>query len=245
MSSKNLVYVSYIDKPSKIDLLKYNLNFVKKYFDNIILVYSSYNDKPLPKNFCNLKEDQIVLHSNEGYDFEKYKFGVKSFLNVPTKYTVIMNDSVTIASNLHNVFSSIDVYFDRGYEYLGFVENQEIKTHFQSWFLVFSLESLNYFYNYLKKPISDKQKVINEYEVNLSSKMIKEFKSMSLFESPHNPFYFQDVIDNLFKENKLFFVKNNSFHKKFKSKPHKMDLKKTLSYLTPESSDKLSLYLNE
>ena len=242
MNFKNLVYVSYIDKPSKVDLLKHNLNIVKKYFDNIILVYSSYNDKPLSKNFCDLKEDEIALQPNVGYDFEKYKFGIRNFLNAPAKYTVVMNDSVTIASNLDGAFSLIDMFFDEGYEYLGFVENQEIKTHFQSWFLAFSPEPLNFFYNSLKKAISDKDEVINKYEVNLSSKMIKEFRSATLFESPHNPLYFQEVIDFLFKNNKLFFVKNNSFDEKFKAYPYRMNFKKTLSYLTSKSSDKLSLY---
>lgn len=245
MRSKNLVYVSYIDKPSKIDLVYYNLNILQKYFDKIVLVYSTYNDKPITKECLNLEDDQLILHPNEGYDFEKYKIGIKKFLDIPTIYTVIMNDSVSISSDLYNVFHSINNYFSEGYEYLGFVENQEIKTHFQSWFLVFSSKSLKYFHDNIKEILSNKQDVIDVYEVNLSSKMIKEFKSVSLFQFQRNPFYSQRMIDDLNRSNKLYFIKNNCFLEKFKQSPHNMKLEKTMSYLSPDISQSLTFYLNE
>lgn len=235
MIKKNLVYVSYIHHPHKTYLVERNLNLIKKYFNEVILVYSSNGNFTFPNNFCGLSSDQILRVPNDGYDFKKYRIGAKYFLDRPKEYTILINDSVSPVSDLSNVFSWIDEKFANGFEYLGFLENHEIRSHFQSWFLGFSYNALNYFLEETKETLEGKEAIIQNYEVRLSSNMIKLFKSARPFESPANALYYQPIIDRLHHTDKLYFIKNRSiFEEQFKHPPHSIDVKKILSYCSGE-----------
>jgi hypothetical protein len=242
---KNLVYVSYIDKPSKIDLVEYNFNKIKSFFDNAVFVYSSYNKKPLPRNFCGLSDENLILAPNDGYDFSKYKLGIQKFLDSPMSYTTIFNDSVSIVGPLDPIMLFIEKRFSEEYEYVGFLKSGEIRDHFQSWFLNFSEKALIYFYNNILKPVNDKREVINEYEVGLSNRMIYMFRSAFYWGSDANIFYHQSIIDELIRSKNTFpFLKNNSFKKEFTKEPHNIDRKKMMNLCPPQLSNKFLQYID-
>tara|TARA_B100002019_G_scaffold86192_1_gene74680 strand:- start:2940 stop:3674 length:735 start_codon:yes stop_codon:yes gene_type:complete len=242
---KNLVYVSYIDKPSKIDLVEYNFNKIKSFFDNIVFVYSSYNEKPLSRNFCGLSDENLIFAPNDGYDFGKYKLGIQKFLDSPMSYTTIFNDSVSIVGSLDSIMLFIEERFSEGHEYVGFLKSEEIRDHFQSWFINFSKNALIYFYKNISKPISDKQEVINKYEVELSNRMIYHFRSSFYWRSNANLFYYQHIIDKVIQnENTFPFLKNNSFKKEFTKNPHNMDLNKMMKLCSSQLSNKFLQYIN-
>jgi len=238
MIKKNLVYVSYIHHPERVHLVERNLNLIKKYFNEVIVIYSSNDDFTFSNNFCGLSSDQILRVPNDGYDFNKYRIGAKYFLNRPKEYTILINDSVSPVSDLSNVFSWIDGKFTDGFEYLGFLENHEIRSHFQSWFLAFSHDALNYFFEKTKETLKEKKAIIHKYEVILSSNMIKLFKSAKIFESCASALEYQRIINQLYNEGRLFFIKNRPiFEEQFKHPPYSIDVKKILSYCSRELVD--------
>lgn len=241
----NLVYASYIDKPSKIELIEYNFNKIKSLFDNVVFVYSSYNEKPLPQNFCGLNNENLILTPNDGYDFGKYRLGIQKFLEEPMSYTTIFNDSVSIVETLDPIMLFLEKKFSEGYEYVGFLKSKEIRDHFQSWFLSFSKNALLYFYDKISKPINNKQEVINQYEIGLSNQMIHHFKSSFYWSSNINPFYFQSAIDQVMQREKYFpFLKNNSFNKEFTKEPYSIDRKKMINFCPPQLSNKFLQYID-
>ena len=237
--------MSYIDKPSKIDLVEYNFNKIKSFFDNAVFVYSSYNEKPLPRNFCGLSDENLILAPNDGYDFGKYKLGIQKFLDAPMSYTTIFNDSVSIVDTLDPIMLFIEERFSEGHEYVGFLKSEEIRDHFQSWLISFSKKALVYFYNNISKPINDKQEVINKYEVELSNRMIYLFRSAFYWRSNVNLFYFQHIIDKVIQREGTFpFLKNNSFKKEFTKEPHNIDRKKMINLCPLQLSNKFLQYID-
>lgn len=232
--SRNLIYVSYINCQAKIDLVRYNLSKLIPFFDKVYLIYSSQDENSLkfPENFLNLPQTNIILVPNSGYDFGKYRIGLSKVLGAPMEFTTVMNDSVSICKDLEPTFNYISGLIKKNYEYIGYVESLEKKNHFQSWMLTFGQDSARYFYEKTEESISDKQSVIDNYEVDLSFDMMSKFHSKSLYLIPKNVFYYQQVID-LVTNQSIPFIKNNSFQRAFRKPPFRLK-KRDLLLCCPE-----------
>jgi hypothetical protein len=139
-----------------------------------------------------------------------------------------MNDSVIPINSkyLDLTFSRITELIELGYEYIGFLESNQIKTHYQSWFWLFNeklkdliLNKINHILNNknikLSKPI-----IIHKLEIEISNSLINNKKSTSLynFDVSRNFFYFHhhELINAI--NNGFPFLKKNYFSINFRRK---------------------------
>jgi hypothetical protein len=214
---KNLVYVSHLDSESKIPLVEYNLKQLTPFFEKTILVYSSTDPKNifLKNGFCGLSADDINLIPNEGYDAGKYKFGLSKIDCSDGHYTALINDSVSIINSLTYIFLRLDSLLNQGFDYIGFLESEEYKRHYQSWFTVVNNKSADYYTTNVNTNLNKKRDVIHHNEVALSNQMIYNFNSCSLFKHTTNIFYKQPDVFLKYVLAGFPFVKNNAFDSRF------------------------------
>lgn len=214
---KTLVYASHLDSPLKIPLVEYNLQRLKTFFDKIILVYSSIDKENifLPSGFCGLNQNQIFLIPNKGYDFGKYKFGLEKSISNSTSHAVIINDSVSVIQHPGQIFQKIDQLITEGFQNIGILSSNEIKTHYQSWCWILEKKAQDFCIKNINTKLQDKQEVIINNEVDISNQMILNFKSCSLFDSDTNIFYRDANLILKYIESGFPFIKNNAFDDSF------------------------------
>lgn len=214
---KDLVYVSHLDSKSKIPLVEYNLKQLRPFFEKIIIVYSSINSKNifLKNGFCGLNEEEINLIPNKGYDFGKYKFGLEKINSSGDHHTAIINDSVSVIKSLNDIFSRINFLINQGFDYIGFLGSEEIKSHYQSWFWVLNNKAVDYFIKNVNIDLKTKRQIIRHNEVGISNQMISNFKSCSLFNHATNIFYRQPNVILRYISDGFPFIKNNIFDHRF------------------------------
>lgn len=234
-----LSYAVHINNYNEIKVIEYCLSFLSKYCKQIGISYSISNDiddnkiKNLLKTLNKFKNIKIYPKiKNVGYDFKKHVNTITQFKidNLIEKdyYILLMNDSVIPINSkyLDLTFSRITELIELGYEYIGFLESNQIKTHYQSWFWLFNeklkdliLSKINYILNNknikLSKPI-----IIHKLEIEISNSLINNKKSTYIykFDLPKNIFYFH--LDDLLKaiDNDFPFLKKNYFSIKFRKK---------------------------
>lgn len=226
---KTLIYASYLNSPSKIPLIEYNLKQLQPFFDSVIIVYSSIDEENilLPTGFCGLSENEIFLIPNIGYDFAKYKFGLQKTQQNPTSHTAIINDSVSVIKPLEKIFEKIDLLINEGFENIGILGSDEIKPHYQSWCWILGKKAQDFCIKNINTNLPNKGHVIVNNEVEISNKMISNFKSCSLFSSALNLFYRNPNLTG-YIEKGFPFIKNNAFNDRF-LKAHGLQFNKALT----------------
>jgi hypothetical protein len=249
-----LIYISYIDNPTKIRLVKHNIGILKKQFDKVILVYSSINETELTytDNFCGIEAKDIHLVHNIGYDFKKMHTGLSEIIDSQFKYATVINDSVMIRGNINSYFLKVENLINEGNQFIGFIESMEKKRHYQSWFWVMTKEVARFIVDNISiipgNDFKGKLKQIDVNEVGISNDIIDKFKCSSLHGPyEHNPFYTdsQFIIDPL-----IPFIKINTFDKEFirKNKLHHLkdiDIERTLPVFVLQLINEYSRDINE
>jgi rhamnosyltransferase len=182
--SKRALIVAHYNKLGKVrnDTIEL-LNTAQYYFKHIIFVSTNLDNSEISKfpDFVTLN-----IRENIGYDFYSYRLGIE-MLQINTNEWELL-DSITILNTSFTVINSkffLESYLNNEKKYndgiLGLITSYEIATHLQSYLLTFSKQLINdsRFIEWWKKmePISNRQEVINNYEIGLSQFVISlDFK---------------------------------------------------------------------
>jgi len=150
-------------------LFKY-VEYLAKITSNIVFVSTNINEDCylLLKKICN-----VIVRENVGYDFWSYKIGIKFFEKIQGNLDklIIMNSSIII---LEPEYLMKKIIYRENYNQItSLTVSNEIHMHAQSFFIIFegrkliNSEVMHDWWNKLKQ-ISDRQKVIDTYEIGMS-----------------------------------------------------------------------------
>ncbi|MBC8552896.1 MAG: hypothetical protein H8D23_25000, partial [Candidatus Brocadiales bacterium] len=134
------------------------------------------------KGFCS----RIIIRKNVGYDFGSWKTGLEACHDTSHYEQIILtNDSVYgPLSDLPAIFSQME---KSNCDIWGLTDSFEKSYHLQSYFLVFQQKAFlsSYFRDFWKKFIfiekTNKQFIINTYEVGLSRKALRAGMKLGVF----------------------------------------------------------------
>ena len=179
--------------------LNYNLKLyiIYSYDNNYIKEIKFFKYKLAELNILNLEV------CNEGYDFWKYKLGIKYALEHQYDKCVLINDSFFYSRYINDIFDWIN--YNNHNHLLGIFDNYEIKEHYQSYFLVLDNTLYNYYYKLINK-LNNVSDIIKKYEIDLSNKIINNasFKTNCYY----NVHYF-NINNNIYFNNMNLFNKSN------------------------------------
>jgi len=197
-------FSSYSNKPFIDNYIKFYLENLKSNFDDVILVT---NDRKINSSDVKfLDEIGVVIKKvkNEGGDFGMwYKCFTDDDIDLFGYSKVgLVNDSCILFD--HKGFKKLMKWVDSTKaKYCSITESNEISHHLQSYFLVIKDEAIKKVYDYFKKNgiIKDRSKVINTYEIGLSTHLKKnDIQIESLFKNntSKNPttIGYEKLIDN-------------------------------------------------
>jgi rhamnosyltransferase len=147
----------------------------RKFFDEVILVSTNLSDSSIRRLPAFV---QWRRRANIGYDFYSYREGIvlashKFCMDAEVSNLTIMNSSFVILDP--NVFfKTMQQHWEAGsFDCFGVTKSFQINEHLQSYFVTFShniLSQKKFMDWWLNmEPISDKARVIQEYEIGLSS----------------------------------------------------------------------------
>ena len=192
----SICYFASYFKGDKIPYyLRFYLQEVKLHFSEVVYVSGNERLDEESKNF--LKETGITLQQekNEGFDFGLW---YKAFQkNDPVNYDriALINDSSVLFKPLAEFFdwmdkTPLDVY--------GMTESSAVSRHLQSYFLVFSKQTIPFVKQYLQEHglKNSIHEVISEYEIGLSKTLLKNgfklgaFVSNAGYEGEFSPYYY-------------------------------------------------------
>ena len=119
---------------------------------------------------------EVIVRENVGYDFYSYKIGIEAIVDPQNyDYVFILNNSFVCFEPqklMDGVFKKLSAPTD----ILGLTCSRETSLHLQSFFIAFSRKVVLSapFRNWWRavEPISDRQSVIDKYEIGLSSFLI-------------------------------------------------------------------------
>ena len=167
---KIAVFAHY-DKYNQVqEYVKYYLSQLSAVCDEIICVTTSAlstNDIQQLKLYCS----DVILRENVGHDFYSYKIGLASIQDLRRVDKLILcNDSCFgPLFELQNIYAKL---INSSGDFWGISANSRPSLHLQSYFLIFSHQvvnsvAFNDFWQELEI-ISDKDSIVNNYEVGLS-----------------------------------------------------------------------------
>ena len=210
---KYICIFSHYDKEGKI--AEYVIYYLKKLviFSDIVFVTTAenINQNELDKldNLC----IQIIIKRNVGYDFGAWKTGMElSNLKVHLYDNLILaNDSVFGPFyDLAPILETAKVY-----DVFSMTDSHEHKYHLQSYFMIYSRKALNHelFKSFWDSLViyENKYKLIREFEINYSARLIESnlrvssFCSVNKKEVNKNPLHYNWV--ELVGKKKLPFIK--------------------------------------
>ena len=185
---------------------------------------------------------------NKCFDFGKYKFGLEK-IDKGSSHVALVNDSVSVIEPLNRTFMRINDLTKQGLDYIGIVESEEQKKHYQSWFWVLSKKASDFFLKNVDINLKDQDEAIVHNEVGISNKMISSFNSHPLFKYKkeyyvNNIFYKKPSIILRYISNGLPFIKNNAFDDRFLKK-HDLVFEEGLNqprYVSKTTSDLIKDY---
>ena len=203
-----IIYACHINSENHIDLINWQLYILKKYIDHIKIVFSSDIDDKLFYSKINLDRNQITKVKNEGYDTIKYQIGLLNINKIKYDYIIFMNDSFFFWREVEDIFSFIKNQSE--YDFIGLLNNNSIKEHYQSWFLCLSNKIMNEILK-LRPNSSGKSsiKIIEDCEINFTNYLINKYKSHVLYNYGRNIFTENDYFDKI--KNDYFPVIKNKF----------------------------------
>ncbi len=150
---------------------------------HIVLVSTGLSDdgKELLEKHC-----KVILRENFGYDFWSYKVGIDALSSAkPWKRLLIINSSIVIANPALLALSIFGRPVGRGI--IGLTISREFAIHVQSYCVIFEGEDFinsNAMRNWWSamEPISDREQVIQKYEIGMSQYFMKSgYSPQSLY----------------------------------------------------------------
>jgi len=171
------------------------------------------------KVYCKIK--------NEGYDFRKHLYTIKQFQEeklYDNDYILMMNDSVipTNSISFNAAMINLESFINKGYEFIGFVESNQIMRHYQSWFWCCNKSTINWILMQIENIVysENKDEIIRKLEVGLSNNLIRNKKCATLydFNVKENIFYHHHGVYIKALNNGFPFLKKNYFSKVFRKK---------------------------
>lgn len=162
---------AHYDKYNQVqEYVKYYLSQLSAVCDEIICVTTSAlstDDIQQLKLYCS----DVILRENVGHDFYSYKIGLASIQDLRRVDKLILcNDSCFgPLFELQNIYAKL---INSSGDFWGISANSRPRLHLQSYFLIFSHQvvnsvAFNDFWQELEI-ISDKDSIVNNYEVGLS-----------------------------------------------------------------------------
>lgn len=255
--NENLIlsYSIHINSYHDFDIIKYSLSIISKKCYLIGITYSF--DNNLDNKIINEKIDELKKNiyniyfcdciKNYGRDFYKYLHSMrKIFISNKfneNSYMLIINDGV-IPINIdlyNNTLSKLEFLINEEYEFIGLLSSNEKEKHYQSWFWCCNYEITNWIINSIEKFNFDNNNlnnIIDNLEIKLSNFLIKNRKSISLydFNVTNNIFYHHENVFIEALKNGFPFLKRNYFSNKFRKQGNINFSKEILNYLPKEIS---------
>ena len=183
--------------------IKYYLQELKKYCNDLIFITNQKSLLPTEIDFlCNVNVE-LLLVENEGYDFGMWFKAMNQYDVTNYEQIILANDSCVLFKSLAETFKWID---STDADYCGLVSSKRVRFHLQSFFLVINKRAIEPVRTYFRNHniINDYQKVIEVYEIGLCSHLSSlGLKIKSRFQSNqeleiHNPSFYE--LDRLLKE---------------------------------------------
>lgn len=197
--AKNLVIFCHFDKQNKI--ADYVIEYLSDLYNNcdseIIFVTNcpEISDSEVEK-VKNLTS-KIIIRKNIGYDFGAYFSGYSSAKN-KEKYQNIVFANDSAYGPFYSVSKVFDEMNNRGLDAWAITDNCIAEYSLQSYFLCFDnklIPFLNKFFEEFEY-IDDKEKVVLEYEVKLSKKLIEQNYNISAFCNHNEVISFEFLSDD-------------------------------------------------
>jgi len=173
---KRAIVFAHYDKDNIVDPYVYNyLASLQKNSDALVFVSTvtlSKTEQENLKKYCTY----VIVRENEGYDFMSYKVGLEQLNYEDLDEIIICNDSVYaplffLENTLMTMESRDDI------DFWGITDNYAFAHHIQSYFVafkknVFTSQTFQDFWKNLEI-LYDKKKIIQEYEVGLTTTLNK------------------------------------------------------------------------
>lgn len=180
---KVCLFSHYNTEPNISNYVKLYLEELKRHNDRVICITNNrdINDKDLTI-LADLNIDVIKVE-NEGFDFGMwYKILLTLNMFEITQLT-LANDSCVLFRKLDSVYNWCN---ESNLDVCSLTDSYEKSYHLQSYFLVFKTKTIEHVFNYFikNKIIADLEKVINTYEIGLSTYLLeKGFKIGSYYDA--------------------------------------------------------------
>jgi glycosyltransferase involved in cell wall biosynthesis len=192
-----------------------------KYVDLIILIYSKNSkfdltNKKLKKLKKNINHKNIIILNDKTNMY--LDFGKKAICyyfikinNIKYKWIHFLNDSIIPTHKLDNIFKKIEEA-KHNFNFIGICETIQISHHYQSWWLFFDSECLDYYINEIEFGENTHDYAVTKNEILLCQKMICIYKSCAIFplvdiKFCHNLFFDDDKLYNEYYKNGFYFIK--------------------------------------
>lgn len=180
-------FSSYSDKPFIHNYIKFYLENLKLYFNDVILVT---NDREIIESDINFLVDigvSIKRVKNEGLDFGMwYKCFNDDDIDIFDYSKIgLVNDSC-ILFDKQGFNELMKWVYSSNSKYCSITESNEISHHLQSYFLVIKDEAIQEVYNYFKKNgiLKNRREIIDTYEIGLPKHLKRNnIKIGSLFKN--------------------------------------------------------------
>lgn len=176
-SKKRLCLFSHFDIQNQID--PYVICYLKSIFLlNCEIIFISTCGSLFDEDIKKIKSyvSKIILRSNVGLDFGSWKTALSYVKDIYRYHQIILcNDSVYgPLYDLHKVFETME---RKNLDMWGITDSKERTYHLQSYFLVFNnrpsaMQFFTEFWNSYKF-VSNKEYIINNYEIGITQKAIK------------------------------------------------------------------------
>lgn len=170
----NLVIIAHFDPKGFLssDLSEF-INFLDIKGFSVYFVSTGINEEYISQ--LN-KTVRVLIRDNYGYDFYSYAKGFANNLDLIDSFEniIVMNSSFKIISleKLYSFFELATNDFYKGIDLLSLTESNEVTYHCQSFVMRFNkklITSKSFVDWWVRmKPISNRQKVINKYELGLT-----------------------------------------------------------------------------
>lgn len=244
--SKICLFSSYSLDNIIPNYVKYYLENLKKYFDEIILITNRREIITHDINFLNVMGVSLKMVENEGLDFGMWYKSIME-LNID-KYNQIglINDSCILFDNkgLDKIMRWVN---SNNLDYCGITDSGEIGYHIQSYFIIIKESIIPKVYEYFRKYgiINNIRDLINKYEVGLSQYLLNsgykigsyfshidyDSSNISIVDIPElikngYPMIKKKPLTNSFREDEISYLKTINFDFKI---PYKEIISKKIS----------------
>lgn len=171
-NERSICFFSSYSNNKKIDnYIKFYLENLKVYFDDVILVTNKRDIDSKELQFLKKINVTIKFVENEGLDFGMwYKCFIDEKIDIFNYNKIgLINDSCILFSRER--FNKLMEWVENNnYNYSSITESNEINYHLQSYFLILKDQSIKLVYDYFKKYgiLNKREDIIKTYEIGLT-----------------------------------------------------------------------------